>query len=85
MALIRIKDLEEMVSKYKTISAKKSFLTKEIKALKEHHNELKEAYEKRRKGNGYGWYLGDKIHLLDVKNAERDIFIVERFKKENYE
>jgi hypothetical protein len=81
--LIQIKDLKECISKYKTVGAKKAFLTKEINALKEHYKEVKNAYEKRKKGSLYGWYLGERIFLINVRNAERNIKIVEKFKTEN--
>jgi hypothetical protein len=84
MALIRLVHLDEMVAKYKTVPAKKTFLTKEINALTEHCKEIRSAYERRGKDSNYGWYLGDKIYLRDVKNAEANIKIVTRYKAENF-
>jgi hypothetical protein len=86
MAQIQLKDLESYISHYKTTTSKKAALTKEIKALKERYKDVEDAYkEGKRRGQLHGWLFGKKIFLVDVKSAERDILIVERFKKEKFE
>lgn len=82
--LIRIKDLSEMVLKYKTISAQKAFLTREIKALNEYYEEVKKAYANRQDGKHYGWFLGERIYKREVNFAKTNVAIVERFKRDNY-
>lgn len=84
MALIKISDLDEQVNKYKTTSAKKAFLTRELKALTEHYNEVKDAYQKRKKDALYGWYLGERIFEGSVRQAETNIKIVTKYKANNF-
>ena len=80
MALIRITDLDDLVSKCKTKASKKALLTREIKALKEQSKEVEKAFEKRPKGSVYGWYLGDKIYHKNVTDSKVDVRIVEKYK-----
>ena len=82
--MIQIKDIKDMVSKYKTISAQKAFLTREIKAFREYYMDLKNAYEKRQGGYIYGWYLGKKIYRRDVENSKMELEILEKYKSQNY-
>lgn len=82
--LYTLKDLRELVNDYKTNSSKKAFLTREIKAMREHYSDLKKAYENRKKGNSYGWYLGQKVFSFTVREAERNILIIEKFRNENF-
>lgn len=78
-----IKDLKKLVADYKTVPAKKAALTREIKALKEYHQEIKEAFENRG-GKSFGWYLGGKIFGCDVDEAETEIKTAKLFKKKYF-
>ena len=78
--LIKIEDLNFCISEYKNLSSKKSFITKEIKAMKEHLEDLKRAYQNRGIGNYYGWLHGERIFLRDIKIYERNILIVQNFR-----
>lgn len=77
--LIQNQDLTNFVAGYKTTAAKKAALTRDLKSLRERCADVQEAYGNRRDKH-YGWLLGDRIFLRDVKNAQRNIEIVEKFK-----
>jgi hypothetical protein len=73
--------LKEATGEKKTAAAKKNFLTRSRREFVEYYNDLKNAYEKRGK-NPHGWFLGKKIFKIDVNNAERDVKILDKFRKE---
>ena len=77
--LVQNQDLTNFVAGYKTTAAKKAALTRDLKSLRERCVDVQEAYDNRRY-KPYGWLLGDRIFLVDVKNAQRNMEIVEQFK-----
>lgn len=77
--LFQRRDLEDFVSQYKTVPAKKAALTRELKALEGRCIDMEKAYD-RRGEKPYGWLLGDRIFLRDIKIAQRNIKTVEQFK-----
>lgn len=82
-SLIKLVDLQNYVNSYKTTAAKKSALTRELKGLRERLADFEKAYKERQPGKIYGYFLGERIYYHDVMNAERNIKIVEKFKKDN--
>ncbi len=76
------RDYEEILGEYKTVSSKKAFMTREIKACEEHLESVTKAYDKRNEGIHYGWYLGDRIFKSDISRAEMNLTIVKRIREE---
>ena len=65
----------ELLSGYKTASAKKAFLSREMKALRSVIEDIREAVET--PGHSKGWYLGDKYSMSHVENREREMDILQ--------
>lgn len=72
---ITVSYYREITSKYKTESAKKAYMTREIKALRAHLAELKKAYNSPVK-----YYLGDKVTSWTITRAETDLTAALKFK-----
>lgn len=61
--------VKQILESKKTTSSKKSFLKKEIKAMKEHLKDLKEAYSSPK---GERWLHGKQIYKFEVDKQERE-------------
>ena len=75
-------DYTELLAECKTTSSKKAFMTREIKACEEHLESVTNAYNRRKDGTHFGWYLGDRIFRSDVNRADTNLKIVQKIREE---
>ena len=66
---------------YKTIATKKASLTREIKALKDFKLHQESAYANRKRGQAFGWYLGDRVFKVDIGKTIKQIKFCEDLHK----
>jgi hypothetical protein len=76
-----VKFYKEEIAARKTPASKKAYCTKQIKAAKEHLDDLLK-YKKPRSGMKWGYLHGEPITSLRIINAKTELRVLEKLKSE---